>query len=56
MKLKDYLKSVDEIEDDEKFCEEEFETIRDFCTHHTVTDEDIKEIESRGYGKEQFLE
>lgn len=58
MTLRKYLldKNIDQIEDDEEFCQEEFETIRDYCNEHMVTEDDVKEIESRGYDKYQFVE
>lgn len=58
MTLNKYLKikKIDQIEDDEEFCQEEFEEIRDYCNEHMVTEDDIKEIESRGYDKYQFVE
>lgn len=58
MTLRKYLldKNIDQIEDDEEFCQEEFEAIRDYCNEHMVTEDDVKEIESRGYDKYQFVE
>lgn len=58
MTLRKYLldKNIDQIEDDEEFCQQEFETIRDYCGEHMVTEEDIQEIELRGYEKSQFVE
>ena len=34
---------------------EEYETIRDYCSSHTLTEDDVQEIESRGYHKEDLL-
>lgn len=57
MSLREYLlkKNIDEIEDDEKFCRVEYETIRNYCDTNEVTEEDIQEIESRGYSACDFL-
>ena len=58
MSLKEYLaiKEIDQIEDDEKFCREEYEAIRDYCTIHPLTEYDVREIELRGYQRDQFDE
>ena len=57
MSLREYLlkKNIDSIEDDEEFCRAEYETIRDYCDTNEVTEEDIQEIESRGYSECDFL-
>lgn len=57
MTLKKYLldQNIDQIEDDEEFCRVEYETIRDYCSSHTLTEDDVQEIESRGYHKEDLL-
>ena len=57
MSLREYLlkKNIDSIEDDEKFCRTEYETIRDYCNSNEVTEVDVQEIESRGYSKWDFL-
>lgn len=57
MSLKEYLtiKEVDQIEDDEEFCREEYETIRDYCNANEVMEEDVQEIESRGYSEYDFV-
>ena len=57
MSLREYLlkKNIDKIEDDEEFCRSEYETIRDYCDVNEVTEEDIQEIESRGYSEYDFL-
>ena len=57
MTLKKYLLdlNIDQIEDDEEFCQAEYETIRDYCSNHTLTEDDVQEIESRGYHKEDLL-
>lgn len=56
MKLSEYLSDlkIDQIEDDEEFCRTEYEAIRDYCGSHTLIEDDIQEIESRGYQIEQF--
>lgn len=56
MSLRKYLleKNVDEIEDDEEFCRAEYEAIGDYCSSHTLTEDDVQEIESRGYQRYQF--
>ena len=56
MTLKEYLKSreIDQIADDEEFCEEEYNAIKEYCCNHTLTENDAKEIESRGYQRYQF--
>lgn len=56
MSLRKYLleKNIDGIEDDDEFCRTEYETIRDYCNMHEVTEEDIQEIESRGYSELDF--
>ena len=48
-------KNVDSIEDDEEFCRTEYEAIRDYCNANEVKEEDIQEIESRGYSEWDFL-
>ena len=50
MTLRKYLldKNIDQIEDDEEFCQEEFETIRDYCNEHMVTEDDVKELNREG--------
>lgn len=57
MSLREYLlkKNIDEIEDDEEFCRVEYEAIRDYCNTNEVTEEDIQEIESRGYNEWDFV-
>lgn len=57
MTLKKYLldQNIDQIEDDEEFCRAEYEAIRDYYNSHTLTEDDVQEIESRGYHKEDFL-
>ena len=54
--LKNYLLdlNVDQIEDDEEFCREEYEAIRDYCSNHILTEDDAQEIELRGYQRDQF--
>lgn len=56
MTLKEYLeiKEVDQIEDDEEFCREEYEVIKDYCAVHPLTEYDVREIELRGYQRDQF--
>lgn len=58
MSLKEYLaiKEIDQIEDDEEFCREEYEAIRDYCVVHPLTECDVREIELRGYQRDQFDE
>lgn len=58
MTLRKYLlyQKIDQIEDDEEFCQKEFEAIRNYCKKNLLTEEDVKEIESRGYEKYQFVE
>lgn len=57
MTLKKYLldQHIDQIEDDEEFCRAEYEAIRDYCSSYTLTEDDVQEIESRGYHKEDLL-
>lgn len=56
MTLNKYLKikGIDQIEDDEEFCREEYEAIRDYCTRYPLAECDVREIESRGYQRNQF--
>ena len=56
MALKKYLLdlNIDQIEDDEEFCRAEYEAIGDYCSSHTLTEDDVQEIESRGYQRYQF--
>ena len=56
MTLKKYLldQNIDQIEDDEEFCRAEYEAIRDYYNSHTLTEDDVQEIESRGYQIEQL--
>lgn len=56
MTLKEYLKSreIDQIADDEEFCEEEYDAIKEYCCDYTLTEDDAREIESRGYQRYQF--
>lgn len=58
MTLKEYLaiKEIDQIEDDEKFCREEYEAIRDYCISHPLAGDDVQEIELRGHQRDQFDE
>lgn len=58
MTLKEHLTNlnIDQIEDDEKFCQAEYEATRDYCESHSLTEDDIKEIELRGCQAYQFLE
>lgn len=57
MTLNEYLeiKEIDQIEDDEEFCREEYEAIRDYCNANEVMEEDVQEIESRGYSEYDFV-
>lgn len=57
MSLKEYLleKNIDGVEDDEEFCRTEYETIRDYCNANEVMEEDVQEIESRGYSEYDFV-
>lgn len=52
MSLREYLKEkkIDQIEDDEKFCDEEHEAIMNYCTEHKflITDDDLMCIIDRG--------
>ena len=56
MTLNKYLeiKEIDQIEDDEEFCREEYEAIRDYCVRYPLAECDVREIELRGYQRNQF--
>ena len=58
MTLAEYLKEkkIDEIENDDTFCEEEYNAIGDYFSSYQVTDEDIKELEARGYQEDSFVD
>lgn len=57
MTLSQYLKvkDIDNIEDDAEFCEMEYNTIADYFSCYEVTEDDIKELESRGYEESDFV-
>lgn len=48
--LKEHLKEIDEIEDDETFTHEESEAVYEYCTDQNfdISDEDMEEIYNRG--------
>ena len=52
MSLREYLKEkkIDQIEDDEKFCNEEYEAIMEYCTEQKflITNDDLMCIVDRG--------
>lgn len=56
MTLSQYLKekNINQIKDDQEFCEREYEAIVEYFLEYEVTKEDIKELESRGYEESQF--
>lgn len=56
MSLQEYLTNcrVDKIEDDEEFCQEEYELIREYCSNNRLTEDDIEEITARGYDRDDF--
>lgn len=58
MTLNKYLKikKIDQIEDDEEFCREEYEAIRGYCASYPLSECDVHEIELRGYQRNQFDE
>lgn len=58
MTLKEYLSDlkIDQIEDDEEFCQAEYEAIGEYCRNHSLAEDDVTEIELRGYQVYQFME
>lgn len=56
MSLKEYLiqNKVDEIEDDEEFCEREYDLIGEYLQNNRASEEDVKEVECRGYFMDYF--
>ena len=52
MSLREYLKElkIDQIEDDEKFCDKEYEVVMKYCTERRflISDDDLMCISSRG--------
>lgn len=58
MALSQYLKDekIDQIEDDQEFCHKEYEAIVNYFLEFEVTEEDIKELEARGYEESQFVD
>lgn len=48
--LKELLKEIDKIEDDQEFMERENDFVREYCIEHdfNLSDDDMNEIENRG--------
>ena len=57
MSLKEYLvqNKVDEIEDDEEFCEREYDLIGEYLQNNIASEEDVEEVERRGYFMDYFV-
>lgn len=51
-RLREFLQNreIDQIEDDEEFCKEEYDAIFDYCTEKNfeVSEDDMQEIINRG--------
>ena len=57
MTLAEYLKllKVDQIEDDEEFCNTEYDAIRFYFNNYKPSIDDISEINQRGYDENIFI-
>ncbi len=56
MTLVEYLKesNINQIEDDSAFCEAEHDAIAEYLLSNEVSENDIGEVESRGYEVSYF--
>lgn len=56
MSLSQYLKEkkLNQIKDDQEFCDKEYEAIVEYFIEYEVTEDDVEELESRGYDESQF--
>ena len=57
MTLKQYLKekNIDSIQDYSELCEAEWNAIEEYHSSYGFTDDDIRELENRGYWEEQSV-
>ena len=57
MTLAEYLKllKIDQIEDDEEFCNTEYDAIRFYFNNYKPSIDDISEINQRGYDENIFI-
>lgn len=57
MTLKQYLKEkkIDSIQDYSELCEAEWNAIEEYHSSYGFTDDDIRELENRGYWEEHFV-